>query len=91
MVGAAGFQTLNIVDTMADTIDNQSDDQIEYPVCYGPNNCTNIANNKAKQKSQPSNPNKITVLKRDHSGNDRKDQNLNSPCMICNSTKNPTH
>ena len=86
MLGGTGFQTLNIVETPADTTKNQFDDQGEYPVHYGSNN--NPSHNKSKQKPQSSNPSKITILKRDQSGNDGKVQNLNLPCMLC---KNPTH
>ena len=58
-------------------------------MCSGTNN-NSSAHNKTKQRPPPNNPNKITVLKRDQSGNDGKTQNLNLPCISCNSTKHPT-
>ena len=78
------------METKVNTTKNQSDDQSEYPVCYGTNN-NSSAHNKTKQRPLPSNPNKITILKRDQSGNDGKTQNLNLPCMLYNSTKHLTH
>ena len=79
---------------------SQCDDQDEYNVHYGTNN--NSSNNMAyrskqklanqpKQKPQTPNPNKITILKRDQTSPDSKNQNLNSPCMLCNSPNHPTH
>ena len=89
MFGATGYKTLNIVETPVDTIKNQCDDQDEYNVHYGTNNSP--SHSKSKQKPQPPNPNKVTILKRDQSGTDGKGQNLNLPCMLCKSTKHPTH
>ena len=81
MLGATGLQTLNIVETPVDTTKNQFDDQSEYPVHYGSNNYS-PAHNKTKPRPQPPNPSKITILKRDQSGNDTKTQNFNLPCML---------
>ena len=90
MLGATGYQTLNIVETPIEPIMSQCDDQDEYNVHYGTNNnsSNNMANrskqklaNQPKQKPQTPNPNKITILKRDQSSLDSKNQNLNSPCM----------
>ena len=59
---------------------------------YGTNNSpSNNMVNKSKQKHQTPIPNKITIRKRDQSGTDSKPQNLNSPCMLCNSPNHPTH
>ena len=38
MLGATGYQTLNIVDTPVDKTKNHCDDQDEYNVHYGTNN-----------------------------------------------------
>ena len=48
MLGATGYQTLNIVETPVDTTKNQFDDQSEYPMHYGTNDNSSTYN-KAKQ------------------------------------------
>ena len=91
MLGATGYQTLNIVETPVETKIDQCDDQDQYNVHYGTNNSPshNMANrskqklaNQPKQKHQTLNPKEITILKRDQSGTDSKNQNLNLPCKL---------
>ena len=80
MLGATGYQTLNIVETLLDTNKNQYCNQDEYNVHYDTNNSP--SNNKPKQKYQPPNQNKICILQRDQPGIDSKNQNSNLPCML---------
>ena len=47
--------------------------------------------NQPHQKQQTSTPNKIKILTRDQFDPSNKTQNLNSPCMLCNSSNHPTH
>ena len=58
MLGATGYQTLNIVETPVDTIMDQCDDQDEYNVHYGTNNSPshNLAN--LSKKNWPTSLNK---------------------------------
>ena len=56
VLGATGYQTLNIVETAVDTIMDQCDDQDEYNVHHGTNNSPshNLANRpKQKLANQP--------------------------------------
>ena len=70
MLGATGYQTLNIVETPLDISKDQYGNQDEYNVHYGTNN--RPSNNKPKQKYQPPNQNKISILQRDQPGIDKK-------------------
>ena len=63
MLGATGYQTLNIVETPLDINIDQYGNQDEYNVHYGTNNSS--SNNKPKQKYQPTTQNKISILQRD--------------------------
>ena len=99
MYGATGYQTLNIVETSVEPEVSQVDEQDEYNVHYGTNSTSNNMGHKSKQKvtnqphqkQQTSTPNKIKILTRDQFDPSNKTQNLNSPCMLCNSSNHPTH
>ena len=67
---AAGYQTLNIVET-------PSNNEPSHSQC--------------KQKHQLSNPDKVTILKRDYAGIDSKYQTLKIPCLLCKSPTHPAH
>ena len=103
MYGATGFQTLFQtwvpVETPVKPDIGHVDEQDEYNVHYGTNSTSNNMVHKSKQKvtnqsnqkQQTSTPNKIKILTRDQFDPSNKTQNLNSPCMLCNSSNHPTH
>ena len=54
-------------------------------ICYGPpNNNTNSTKNKTSSNPNNNGQNKVTVLKRDSAANQRKENNSDIQCMLCN-------
>ena len=66
-------------------VDTPTNTPTETQICYGPpNNNTNSTKNKTSSNPNNNGQNKVTVLKRDSTANQKKENNSVIQCMLCN-------